>query len=263
MTVQAMDGLKPERQDAFRAAARAAGLDPDDLWVGGYVAYEWDHLRPVLDVYSIDPKGKSVLEFGCNVGASGIVMAKLGAQVTGVDVDPAFVRIAHANIALNGVDNRAEALHVPDTRAMPLDDAAFDLAIANSVLEYVPPEQLIAVIGEIHRVLKPGGRLLVLGTASRLAPREIHSRRWLVNFLPRAFDRLIGKDLQRGLSPFLLQRAISGRFEVECADRWVAAREVIHGKARPVVRAVNGLSRFLDIAPGWISPHIELMLRKA
>ena len=262
MTAQAMAGSGDDRREAFRAAARLASLDPDDRWVGGYVDYEWEHLRPVLETYGIDPVGRKVLEFGCNVGASGVVLARLGADVTGVDVDPAFVNVANANIALNGMERSARALHVPDTREMPLESAHFDMAIANSVLEYVPPELLVDVMGEIHRVLKPGAQLLVLGTASRLAPREVHSGRWLVNYLPRAFDSVIGRKLQRGLSPLLLKRALAGRFAVEAGDKWLEARKTVHGHASVPVTLVAGVAATLGVAPGWLGPNIELLLRR-
>jgi SAM-dependent methyltransferase len=251
-----------DRQRAFAEAARAAGLDPADRWVGGYVDYEWDHLRALLEVYGIRPEGRAALEFGCNMGASGVVLARLGAEVTGVDVDPAHVRIANANIALHGVEERARAIHVADTRAMPFADQAFDLAIANSVLEYVAPDQLHAFVGEIHRVLRPGATLLVCGTASRLAPREVHSRRWLVNYLPRRLDPLFGRSLQRGLSPLHLARAIRGRFEVCEGDRWLAARRRLHRRASVPVKLVGWLAPALGIAPGWLSPNIELVLRR-
>jgi SAM-dependent methyltransferase len=252
----------PDRQRAFADAARAAGLDPADRWVGGYVDYEWDHLRALLEVYGVRPEGLAALEFGCNMGASGVVLARLGAEVTGVDVDLAHVRIAQANIALHGVEERARAIHVADTRAMPFADGAFDLAIANSVLEYVAPDQLAEVMAEIHRVLRPGATLLICGTASRLAPREVHSRRWLVNYLPRTLDPLFGRALQRGLSPRHLARALRGRFEVRQGARWIAARRRLHGRASVPVTLVDRLGRMLGVAPGWLGPHIELVLRR-
>lgn len=237
-------------------------MDPDCPWVSGYVDYEWRHLRPLLAAYDIDPGGREVLEFGCNVGASGIVMAKLGARVTGVDVDPGAVEVANANIALNRVEDRARAMYVADTRAMPFADEAFDLVIANSVLEYVPQPFLASVMAEIHRVLRPGGLMLICGTSSRLSPREMHSRAWLVNYIPRIADRLTGRTPVRGLAPWDLRRAIAGRFVPEKADGWLGARKAVHGRVSLPVRLVDRLAGIAGIAPGWISPSMELLLRR-
>jgi SAM-dependent methyltransferase len=247
---------------AFGAAARAAGLDPDDRWVGGYVDYEWDHLRGLLEAYGVDLQGQAALEFGCNVGASSVVLARLGAEVTGVEIDPAHVRLASANIALHEVAPLARALHVEDTTALPFADGTFDFALANSVFEYVDPAQIDAVIGEIHRTLRSGGVLLICGTASRLAPREGHSRVWLVNYLPAAADRLLGRKLQRGLSPLRVARALRGRFMAVDTRRWLAARRRLHGRASLPMTLLTGCARALGVAPGWFSPTIELLLRR-
>lgn len=249
---------RPVEWAAFCEAAQAAGMDPANKWVGAYPAYEWDHLRALLGAYGIDVSGRKVLEFGCNVGASSVVLAKLGADVVGVDVDAAHVRIAAAGLKLHEIGSGAKVLHVSDTRALPFENGAFDFGIANSVLEYVEPDQLEAVMAEIHRVLAPGATLLVCGTASRLAPREIHSRRWLVNYCPTA----LAPSWQRGLSPSHLAKAIEGKFVPTARRRWLAARRAVHGKASFPVRVVDRLARLLGIAPGWLAPNIELLLRK-
>ncbi len=254
-------------QRMFEAKARDLGLDPDGAWVGGYVDYEWRMLRPVLDGYGVDLRGLEVLEFGCNYGASSIVMARLGASVCGVDVDPCAVDLARLNAARHG--HGAIALrHVADTRRLPFADARFDFILCNSVLEYVRPAELGAVVGELRRVLKPGGRLLVTGTASRLAPREVHSGRWLVNYLPRRVDPWLGRCWQRGLSPFRLRRLVRDDFVDEDGagrgEGWTAARKARRGGGPlPIpLRAVAALARRLGIGPGWLAPNISVMLRR-
>ncbi len=246
----------------FRDAARAAGMDPDNRWVGGYVAYEWNHLARLLAAYDLDPAGSDVVELGCNVGGSTVVMAALGGRVTGVDIDPSAVAVAQANIALHNVADRARALAVPDSRALPFADGAFDLAVANSVLEYVDPAMLPGVLDEVARVLRPGGRLFVCGTASRLAPFAVHDGRWGVNYLPRRADRWMRRPPFRGLSPFALRLAFGRRFAVEGAECWLAARAAVHGRASVSARALAATARAAGLAPGWISPTIELRLRR-
>ena len=189
-------------------------------------------------------------------------MARMGGTVTGLDIDPAAISVAHANLVLHGVADRASALHVPDTRALPFEDAAFDLALANSVLECAEPHMVPAIVAELARVVRTGGRLLICGTASRLAPYAVHDGRWGVNFLPHAADRWLTRKPFRGLSPRLLHRAVDGLFEVEAADRWLPAREAVHGRASLPVRGLAAAARVAGVAPGWVSPTIELLLRR-
>lgn len=221
----------------FERLARAAGMNPADRWVGGYADYEWMHLRLLLASYGVAVKGKDVLEFGCNVGASSVVLAALGGRLVAVDISAGNVSITQANLARHGVGARARTVHVDDTRHMPFPAGAFDFILANSVLEYVDPDHVDGVVAELHRLLRNGGRLLICGTASRIAVREIHSRRWLVNYLPRAFDRLWGRPLQRGLSPLLLAASVRGRFADVTGPRLAGGaagdpRPAIHGDAR-------------------------------
>jgi SAM-dependent methyltransferase len=244
-------------QRGFEDAARAAGMDPADRWVDGYAAYEWDHLRLALDAYGIAVTGRDVLELGCNVGGSSVVLAALGARLSGVDVDPAMPPIAAANLERHGLSGDIRLVEAGD--ALPFADQSFDLALANSVLEYIEPPLLDATIAELHRVLRPGGLLFICGTASRLALRERHSGRWLVNFLPKIADRIVGRPLQRGLPPWRLARALSGRFVQSGGKRnWLDTRHAIHGRVSLPVRAYAMLGR----RAGWLAPYIELSLRK-
>ena len=139
---------------------------------------------------------------------------------------------------------------------------AFDFALANSVLECAEARMVPAIVGELARVVRPGGRLLICGTASRLAPYAVHDGRWGVNYLPHAADRWLKRKPFRGLSPRLLHRALAGRFEVEAADRWLLARAAVHGRASPGVRALAAVAGRTGVAPGWLSPTIELLLRR-
>src|SRR6266851_4626742 len=105
-----------EAHERFRATARRLSLDPDSVWVGGYVENGWRHGRHVFECAGLTVAGASVLEFGCNVGATSIVLATMGAVVTGVDVNRDFVELAGLNAASYGFAHAIELLHAPDTR---------------------------------------------------------------------------------------------------------------------------------------------------
>ena len=260
--IKPLPNLQSAAQSKFEEAAHEAGFDPDNKWVGGYFEYEWTHLRPLLSAYNLTPHSKKVLEFGCNVGASSIVMAALGGNVTGIDINESMIEIATANVERYNMRNNIEIKHVADTSNQPFENDSFDLILANSVLEYVKPSDLPTIIKELHRVLKPDGQLFICGTASRIAPKEIHSGRWLINYLPSTFDRLAGKNFQRGLNPFLLARSIDGYFTHTLNSAWQKGRVAIHGNLSTSMRMFEQIWRTVGISPGWASPHIELLLQK-
>ena len=76
-------------------------------------------------------------------------------EVVAIDISPAVVAAARARYP----DLDA---HCADTRALPFDDRAFDLVLSNSTLDHFETiDDVRAALVEVHRVLEPGGRLLV------------------------------------------------------------------------------------------------------
>ncbi|WP_058555844.1 class I SAM-dependent methyltransferase [Thiohalocapsa sp. ML1] len=254
-------------QAAFEREVGSAGLDPSQRWIGGYVDYEWTHLRPVLAAYGIDVAGQSVLELGCNVGASAVVLAALGADVQGVDVDLRLLGVAQANARRYGYD--IAFTHVADSRRLPFAAAAFDLVTCNSVLEYVQPALLAGVQRELDRVLRPGGLILVSGTSSRLWPREVHSGRWLVNYLPRSLVRRLRLSGHPVCSvwPWTIRRGFGrGYSNLDALDggrAFIAARAAMQPpQAGWPKRALARLAGSFGVGPGLLMNSISCVLRK-
>lgn len=240
------------------------GLNPDDLWVGGYVDRAWDTLLPIFDALRMDVRGMNVLEFGCNVGASAVVCARLGAQVHGIDVAADWVELARLNAARHG-HPEVDLRHVPDTRELPYGDASFDLVICNSVLEYVDAAHLPGVQRAIDRVLEPGGIVLVLSTSSRLWPREVHSGRWGINYTPAWVDRLVGRSFERGLWPWAVRHGFGpGYRNLDGHGRASAylRSKAVDGRTPASFAAFGVASRLLGVAPGLLAPNIFCVLRK-
>jgi SAM-dependent methyltransferase len=109
-----------------------------------------------------------MLDFGCGAGALVQAARAAGLDMVGADVfyDGAQDRIRAEQTGLLG----SAIFECRDGR-LPFPAASFDLVTDNQVLEHVP--DLDATLGEIHRVLKPGGTLLSL-FPSRDVLREGH-----------------------------------------------------------------------------------------
>lgn len=105
--------------------------------------------------------GRRVLDVGAGDGTYGLEAAARGATVTALDVDPAMLDAARARAARRGV---ALELQTGRAEALPFGDAEFDIVLAVTMLCFVPDAQ--TAIGEMARVLRPGGRL-VLGELNR------------------------------------------------------------------------------------------------
>ena len=150
-----------------------------------YVEHEMAHIGHLFATGVCPVDGKGVLEFGCNIGATSIVLAHYGARVTAVDVSPACLKMARLNTRRYGSAG-IRFQPVDEGERLPFADGEFDVVTCNSVLEYVRPELLTGVQRELSRVLKPGGLLLVFGTSNRLSPVEMHSRRMVQQLHPKA-----------------------------------------------------------------------------
>jgi ubiquinone/menaquinone biosynthesis C-methylase UbiE len=99
----------------------------------------------------------AVLEVGCGLGTDGAQFARAGAEYTGIDLTEAAVDLARKRFAVSGL--RGD-FRVSDAEKLDFADESFDLVYSHGVLHHTP--DIDAAVSEIYRVLKPGGRAMVM-----------------------------------------------------------------------------------------------------
>lgn len=103
------------------------------------------------------PRQSQLLELGCGTGylwAGNASRVPSEWDVMLSDMSPGMVREARGNLADKGLEF---VFFVIDAQAIPLADASLDAVVANHILYHVPDRA--RALSEIHRVLRPGGRL--------------------------------------------------------------------------------------------------------
>ena len=115
---------------------------------------EW-HIPEAADFAGA--QGLRVLEIGCGLGTDGAQFAKAGAIYTGVDLTDAAVDLARKRFELFGL---AGEFRTADAENLDFDDQSFDLVYSHGVLHHTP--DTVRAVKEVHRVLRPGGRAVVM-----------------------------------------------------------------------------------------------------
>jgi len=190
----------------------------------------------------------SVLEIGCGSGGYALHLAeKVGCRLVGLDINAPGVRNANRLALARGLASQARFDQCDVSKELPFEDKTFDAVFSNDVLCHLParPE----ILGEMFRVLKPGGRMLfsdALVVGGMLSHEEIATRSSLGYYVyspPGANERFIER------AGFCKIRATdTTESAARIAKQWHHARE--KRKAELVAAEGNltfeGLQRFLS-----------------
>lgn len=141
-----LDKLRKLRE----ATAGDGEIDEDDRFLH----------KALVELTVATPLG-SLLDIGCGEGRLLKLLASRAHRVIGVDVDPDARRLARAALLLAGVPNCS--LRQGDMYSLPFADGEFDTIILDDVL--AGAERPVAAVEEARRLLKQGGRLLLLASA--------------------------------------------------------------------------------------------------
>jgi SAM-dependent methyltransferase len=233
-----------------------------DLYDSAYANYESDTYRHVrIETYGEDlgqtswvtteesneiPElldlrfNSSVLEVGCGSGGYAVHLAEsVGCQIAGVDINARGIRNANQLASARGLASQARFEQCDVSKKLPFGDATFDAVFANDVLCHLPVRS--EVLGEMFRVLKPGGRMLfsdALVIGGMISHEEIATRSSIGFYVynpPGENERLI---VHAGFGQLRVTDTTEGAARI--AERWRNARE----KRKEELVAVEGTANF-------------------
>lgn len=120
-------------------------------------------------------KGMKVLDGGCGLGTQTIFMAKMGAQVTGIDVSETAIKKARERFLKEAIgDERGNANFViGDVCKMPMPTASFEFVYDRGCYHHLSPRNRQEYVQEVRRVLAPGGMFHLLVFAGALTIQEV------------------------------------------------------------------------------------------
>ena len=175
-------------------------------------------------VAGLVPPGSPVLEVAPGPGYFAIELAKLGGyHVSGLDISHTFVGIARRNAAQAGVQID---FRQGDAAGMPFENEAFEFLLCRAAFKNF--SQPVRALQEMHRVLKPNGRALIIDLRRDASPRSISAA--VENMGLGRVNALLTKLTFRFM---LLKRAYTGpefkRFALEAGFESVEVREDLTG----------------------------------
>ena len=174
--------------------------------------------------------GASALDAGCGTGFQSEILAALGYRTHGIDLAAALLAVARARLP------QARFIH-GRLEALPYRDAAFDAVVCcGSTLSFVTDPA--AALGELGRVLRPGGRLLL----------EVEHK-WSAELAWMAASAAAGDALDYGVSAATLWRALAVPLGQSCVIPYPGYGALRLFTARELRRLLDGAG--LAVARTW------------
>jgi ubiquinone/menaquinone biosynthesis C-methylase UbiE len=159
--------------------------------------------------------GDSILDAGCGYCVHASRLARAGLDVTGVDFSPVALREAKENLTKAGL---SIDLHQGNLLDLPFEDGQFPYVMCWGVLMHIP--ELEQALGQLTRVLKPGGRLVL----SENNQTSLHVRLW-ERFVLGA-KAVMGRPLprreqtERGIEEWRDEGLMIRKLDFEWLDSW-------------------------------------------
>ncbi|MCC7368282.1 MAG: methyltransferase domain-containing protein [Chloroflexi bacterium] len=215
---RAYEGFELDARARVRQATYGEDLGQNS-WL---TAEEWRTFAGWLGIGT----GTRVLDVACGSGGPALYFSRgLGADITGVDHNPAGVAAATRQAEQQGLTERARFTVADASQRLPFEDGRFDAVVCIDAISHLPGR--LDVLRDWRRLLKPGGRLLFTNpiTITGLLTKEEMEIRSSIGFFlfaaPGVDERLLRE------TDFDVLRVEDTTMQMATvAKRWLDARAV-------------------------------------
>jgi ubiquinone/menaquinone biosynthesis C-methylase UbiE len=191
-------------------------------------------IRAELDQLAL-PSPLRALDAGCGGGRTLVELATYADEVYGLELDPQAAEIAR--------DRGLGPVEIGRVEELPWPDDHFDLLTCLDVIEHTPDD--VVALGELHRVCRPGGWLLVTVPAHQ-ALWSAHDE---ANHHYRRYSRVMLRRAAQAAG-FTVQR-------VSAFNSLLFAPAAAVRLAQRSFGTPNGHSNDLELAPDWLNDALE------
>jgi SAM-dependent methyltransferase len=210
---------QPVDPQAYDAAYYFGSCEGYAEFIASGGAHLSDRLSQAVAAAEIGP-GMRVLDVGCGRGEILCHCAAQGAQVYGVDYAPVAVAMAHG-LALSEPQIRdAVAVCRADAKELPFRAGSFDRVFMLDLVEHLHRWELGQALGQVRRVLRPAGRLIIHTAPNVWYGRFAYPLVWLARTLMGQ-----GADYPREVSTLLATKPDVHVNEQSALSLWRALRQ--------------------------------------
>ena len=228
-------------------------------WPDGYIL---ENFIPYEDL-----KEKKVLEVGCGAGLVSGHIAKSGAGLTAIDLTEYSINMTSKRFELQNLDATIVQM---DAESMNFDDDTFDFVVSWGVIHH--SGNMIKIIDEIHRVLKPGGKAFLMVYNKNSIRYHIYARFWLgvmkLKLVNNSLSTIVGSITDGHIARHMTKTEminLTSKFSdstISFSDEKTTIMKYLFGIGAlfsPFYKLTKGLQRYLAKKWGW---YLEIQLTK-